>query len=104
MGDDVVFASFVNCIVLATIYAEENRIQREKSIDMPLVSVFGIGLKWALRDAIAHSGSYDEIYSRNFGRGSGVSNPQRGRNALNKGGPMMLSLPHLIKHDIQSRQ
>eukprot|EP00579_Thalassiosira_antarctica_P013409 CAMPEP_0201945108 /NCGR_PEP_ID=MMETSP0903-20130614/53734_1 /ASSEMBLY_ACC=CAM_ASM_000552 /TAXON_ID=420261 /ORGANISM="Thalassiosira antarctica, Strain CCMP982" /LENGTH=869 /DNA_ID=CAMNT_0048488167 /DNA_START=93 /DNA_END=2702 /DNA_ORIENTATION=+ len=91
--DDVQFASFVNCMVLATIHAQGNDIHREKSREMPSCSVFGSDLNWALRDAIAYSGSYDEIYSRNFG--SNVSAAYRGRNTLNKGGPLMLSFPHL---------
>ena len=91
--DDALFASFVNCVVLATIYAEENKIQREKSSEMPLVSVFGSHLNWALRDAIVYSGSYDQIYSRNFG--SNLSEAFSMRNALNEGGPMMHSHPHL---------
>ena len=91
--DDALFASFVNCIVLATIYAQENRIRRDESSKLPLVSVFGRKLDWALRDAIMHSGSYDQIYSNNFGRN--VTEGLRGRNSLNDGGPMMHSLPGL---------
>jgi len=87
--DDVRFASFVNCVVLATIYAQENKIPREKSSEMPLVSVFGSHLNWALRDAIVYSGSYDQIYARNFG--SNVSEAFRGQNTLNKGGPLLHS-------------
>mmetsp|Transcript_19829 Transcript_19829/g.43151 ORF Transcript_19829/g.43151 Transcript_19829/m.43151 type:complete len:1013 (+) Transcript_19829:140-3178(+) len=105
--DDVLFASFVNCIVLATIYAQTNGITRDKSGDMPYVSVFGTALNWALRDAIAYSGGYGEIYSRNFGGDGGYDQiaslsiesggfkSTRGRNTLNKGGPLMLSFPHL---------
>ena len=91
--DDVLFASFVNCIVLATIYAQDNRIHRDESSQLPLVSVFGSHLNWALRDAIVYSGSYDQIYSRNFG--SNISEAFRGRNTLNEGGPLMHSLPLL---------
>merc|ERR1712127_844843 len=39
--DDKMFSSFVNCIVLATIYAQENGIKRERSNELPLVSTFG---------------------------------------------------------------
>ena len=91
--DDVLFASFVNCIVLATIHAQESRISRDTSSEMPLVSVFGSGFNWALRDAIAYSGSYDEIFVDTFG--TNATEALRGRNTLNKGGPMMHSLPHL---------
>ena len=94
--NDVQFASFVNCIVLATVYARENGIQRDKSGDMPLVTLFGSELNWALRDAIFYSGSYDEIHAQNFGFGSkNVSEADRGRCSLNRGGPLMLSFPHL---------
>ena len=92
--DDKLASSFVNCIVSAAIYAQENEIQREKSNEMPLVSLFGNDLNWALRDAIAYSGSYDEIYMKNFG--SGVLEVDRGRNILNKGGPILHSFPHII--------
>lgn len=91
--DDVMFASFVNCIVLATIYAQENDITSENRRELPLVSVFGSDLIWALRDAIAYSGGYDKIYRKNFG--IEVSEMKRGRNALNQGGPMLHSIPHL---------
>ena len=84
------FASFVNCIVFATIYAEENRIKKENSREMPLVTVFGSDLSWILRDAIVYSGSYDDIYSENFG--SNVTEVSKGRNTLNEGGPLMHSL------------
>ncbi|KAL7538937.1 hypothetical protein ACHAXR_008892, partial [Thalassiosira sp. AJA248-18] len=91
--DDVLFASLVNCIVISTIYAQENSILRERSKEMPLVSVFGSSLRWALRDAIAYSGSYDQIYIKHFG--SEASEVDRGRNTLNKGGPQHHSFPSL---------
>ena len=94
--DDVLFASFVNCIVLATIFAQENGIQREKSGRMPSVSVFGSNLNWALRDAIAFSGSYDQIYRKHFG--SNVYEVDRGRNSLNQGGPLLKSFLRLPQH------
>lgn len=90
---DALFASFVNCIVLATIYDQENMLQREKSGEMPLVSVFGGDFNWALRDAIAYSGSYDQIYTKFFGKN--VTEALRGRNTLSKGGSLLLSLPRL---------
>jgi len=93
--DDVLFASFVNCVVMATIHAQENDIQKHKSREMPLISIFGSNSSWALRDAISYSGSYDEIYARNFG--SGVAKSARGRNTLNDGGPLMLPFLNLSK-------
>mmetsp|Transcript_19228 Transcript_19228/g.40276 ORF Transcript_19228/g.40276 Transcript_19228/m.40276 type:complete len:263 (-) Transcript_19228:48-836(-) len=92
---DVLFASFVNCVVMATIYAQENDIQKHKSREMPLISIFGSEIGWALRSAIFYSGSYDEIYARNFG--SGVAKSARGRNTLNDGGPLMLPFLNLSK-------
>ncbi|KAL7524438.1 hypothetical protein ACHAXR_000571 [Thalassiosira sp. AJA248-18] len=77
---------------MSTIYAQENLIQSERSKEMPLVSVFGGSLRWALRDAIAYSGSYDQIYTKHFGK---VSKVNRGRNTLNKGGPLLHSFPSL---------
>lgn len=72
--DDVLFTSFVNCVVLATIYAEE----RGKN-QVPLASIFGEDLRWSLRDAVSYSNSYDDLYSKHFGLDS-----DRGRNELNR--------------------
>ena len=60
---------------------------------MPLASLFGSDLRWALRDAITYSGNYDDVYTKNFG--SQVSDAERGWNALNEGGPLQLYLPGL---------
>ena len=90
---DSLFSSFVNIVVLATIYAQENDIVRSESRKMPLVSVFGRGFSWALRDAISYSGSYDGLYRKHFGDFA----VNRGRNTLNnKGGPQIHSFPGLI--------
>jgi len=108
--DDVLFTSFVNCVVMATIYAQENHIQKENSEEMPLVSLFGDNLSWALKNAISYSGSYDQIYMKHFGnvntpraakdnadyKGNdegGSTQASRGRNTLNEGGPLIFSLP-----------
>ena len=91
--DNVLFSSFVNAVVVATIYAQENGIKMKQSKEMPLMSIFGSELKWALRDAISHLGNYDEIYRKNFGY---VAEEDRGRNILNeKGGPQLHSFPGL---------
>ena len=79
--DDVLFSSFVNFIVMATIYAQEKGIKREESKE-----------NWVLRDAIAYIGSYDQIYTKHFGD---VLEEERGRNTLNKGGPQIHSFPGL---------
>jgi hypothetical protein len=90
--DDVVFSSLVNCVVLATIYTQEN-INRGISSELPLSPIFGSDFNWALRDAIAYSGSYDQLYTKNFGE---VLEEDRGRNNLNnKGGPQLHSFPGL---------
>ena len=64
--EDLLFSSFVNCAILATIYAAKN------SKEMPLLSIFGSEFDWALRDALNFGGSYDEIYSKNFGDASRI--------------------------------
>lgn len=90
--DDPVFSSFVNCVVVAPTHAQEIGVTKERSRDMPLISIFGTRFSWALRDAIAYSGTYDDVYSKNFG---GVSEVERGRNSLNKGGAQVHSFPGL---------
>eukprot|EP00579_Thalassiosira_antarctica_P001572 CAMPEP_0201869988 /NCGR_PEP_ID=MMETSP0902-20130614/3284_1 /ASSEMBLY_ACC=CAM_ASM_000551 /TAXON_ID=420261 /ORGANISM="Thalassiosira antarctica, Strain CCMP982" /LENGTH=799 /DNA_ID=CAMNT_0048395557 /DNA_START=157 /DNA_END=2553 /DNA_ORIENTATION=- len=66
---DVLFSSFANTVVMATVYAVENGISREgKSMEMPLIELFGSNLKWMLRDVIHHIGSYNDIYSDTHGQ------------------------------------
>ena len=85
--DDDIFSSFVNSVVLGTIFAQENNINRKKSVEMPLLPIQDFS--WALRDAVSFSGSYNAIYENNFG-----DVPERGRNFLNSdGGPQILSFP-----------
>jgi len=98
--DDILFSSFVNCVVLATIHAEEKSITRDRSEEMPLVSIFGSKYSWALRDAVAYSGSYDQMYAKHF---IDVAYEDRGRNTLNdSGGPQMHSFPGLRQlHKLQ---
>ena len=62
-----IFSAFVNCVVLATIYAQEKSIVREESNDMPILPSFGREFEWALKDVIHYSGSYDQIYEKKFG-------------------------------------
>ena len=91
--NDVLFSSFVNCIVWATIYAQEKGITIKENKEMPLMTIFGSHFNWALRDAIAYSGSYDELYEKHFGD---VSEEDRGRNHLNDyNSPQIHSFPGL---------
>ena len=91
--DNVLFSSFVNCIVLATIYAQEKGITTEENKEMPLMTIFGSHFNWALRDAIAYSGGYGQIYTKHFGD---ALEEDRGRNILNnKGDPQIHSFPGL---------
>merc|ERR1719401_3124499 len=79
--DDGLFSSFVNAVVVATIYAQQEEITT--STAMP---TFGHQFNWALRDAFNCSGSYDEMFEKNF---PSVRKEERGRNVLNKGGPQL---------------
>ena len=63
--DDEMFCSFVNLVVLAPSHAQVHGISQQHSDDMPLVSVFGSNIGWALRDAVAQSGNYNEILASN---------------------------------------
>ena len=48
--DNVLFSSFVNCIVLAKIYAEEKGIKIEEGKEMPSMTMFGsqFNLAWGM--------------------------------------------------------
>ncbi len=84
--DDSLFSSFVNCAVLAVLYAEESGIDQ-----VPLSSIFGSKMRWSLRDAVSYSESYDKLFAKHFGIDS-----VRGRNGLNRifeAGPQLHSLP-----------
>ena len=52
--DNAIFSSFVNCVVLATIHAQEMAITKEASNFMSLKPWFGRDFDWALRDVILH--------------------------------------------------
>ena len=91
--EDALFSSFVECAVSSTIYAQEHHITKENSRDMPLISLFGGKFNWALRDAVSYSGSYDEMYEKNF---IDAAKDNRGRNVLNRRtGPQIQSFPGL---------
>ena len=89
---DRMFSSFVNCIVLSTIYATSEGIDKNNSFAMPSVTIFGMDMLWALKDAISANGNYYEIFSSNFD----VKNNIRGRNHLNSHQhPQLLDMPGL---------
>jgi len=88
--DDSLFTSFVNCVVLATLFAEE--IGRNQ---VPFASIFGDDHRWSMRDAVSYSDSYDELYKKHFG-----IDTVRGRNGLNRiTGPQLHSLPGLTSDE-----
>jgi hypothetical protein len=91
-----VFSSFVNCVVLATLFAAEQSISKDSYTEMPLMHLFGLEYQWMLRDAISANGNYEEIYASNFGLNS---SSDRGRNTLNAPDPsyqpQLLELPGL---------
>ena len=91
---NALFSSFVNCVVLATIYAEEEGIAKEEYKRIPQISLFGNLFAWSLRDTISYSGSYNELYTKHFGE---HNHTERGRNRLNDGdGPRIHSFPGLL--------
>ena len=79
--EDKLFSLVVNSVVVAIIHAIENGVEKEAWKAMPL---FGENVTWMLNDAISYSGSYDELYSKNFGN---IGEKDRGRNILKDGGP-----------------
>ena len=89
--DDKMFSSFVNCIVSVTFLAAEKGIGKEQSMEIPKLRIFGRTFLWSFIDAIFYSGTYDDIYTKNFGN---IATADRGRNNLNReGGPQMHSFP-----------
>ena len=89
---DGMFSSFVNCIVLSTIYATSEGIDKNNSFAMPSVTIFGMDMLWALKDAISANGNFDEMFSSNFDDEDDI----RGRNHLNSHQhPQLLDLPGL---------
>ncbi len=89
---DGMFSSFVNCIVLSTIYATSEGIDKNNSFAMPSMTIFGMDMLWALKDAISANGNYYEMLSTNFD----VDDDIRGRNHLNSyQHPQLLDMPGL---------
>lgn len=63
--DDAGWFDFVNWVVGAAIYAEDNNITRPTS--MPLVPMFGNDLENAFRNSFETIGHYGEIFNRTIG-------------------------------------
>jgi len=94
--DGLLFSSFVNLVVVATFYAEKESISKKRSKKMPLIPIFRNDFipKWALRDAIFYTGSYHELYKKNFP----AAPDDRGRNQVNDDdGPQIHSFPGLFR-------
>eukprot|EP00804_Cyclotella_cryptica_P018122 CCRYP_005906-RB/>CCRYP_005906-RB protein AED:0.01 eAED:0.01 QI:1407/1/1/1/1/1/2/361/429 len=90
--EDGMFSSFVNCIVLSTIYATSEGVDKNNSFALPSMTIFGKDMLWAMKDAISANGNYDEIFSKNFI----VEEELRGRNYLNSHQhPQLLDMPGL---------
>jgi len=96
--DDTQWTNFVNWVVMATIYAEENNIVQTTSNEMPLVSLFGPELDRMMRDTILAVGNYGEMYQRVLGQNA----TRVGRNMLNVSpyGPQMYPLPLSSDNDL----
>jgi len=89
--DDSQWSAFVYWTVIATIFAEEEFIGKEKSFRMPVVRLFGPGFVQMFRDAISPFGNYGEIYDLTVGKRI----DRAGRNHLNviPFGPQQLPFP-----------
>jgi len=91
--NDPQWAAFVNWVVMAMFYAEDKGIGMNTSSSMPIVGVFGGGLKQMLLDCILAVGSYSEAYSRTME----MTIPRTGANRLNEGlrGAQHYPIPYL---------
>ena len=77
--DDPAFSSFVQWVVAATFYAEEQGITQATGASMPTVSLFGHNYFAMFRRAVEAVGNYGEMYQRNLGS----ELPRSGANRLN---------------------
>jgi len=92
--DDPQWTSFVNGVVDATFFAEEQGITKETSGKMPEVNLFSEVFSEMFRNVISAVGSYGEIYERSI-----EDEIQRsGLNLLNTqlGGPQHYPLPGVV--------
>jgi len=79
---DIVFSSFVNAVVTATIHAAREDITKDNIIQMPIIGLFGDELQFMLKDVVSSIGNYDEIYdkSHNLGKYEGENASRVGNN------------------------
>ncbi|CAB9521716.1 extracellular solute-binding protein [Seminavis robusta] len=90
LNTDPQWNDFVYWIVMGVIFAEEEGITAETSVDMPIVSLFGEKLKQMFRDCVASVGNYAELYNATL---QDVV-PRGGANRLNEGlaGPQLFPI------------
>ena len=60
-------------VVIATIYAQRQKISKATHSEMPLIYLFGDSLTFMLRDLIAYGGNYDEIMNEAFANSDGTT-------------------------------
>ena len=72
--DDPQWYRFVNWIVIAAFFAEENGITLANAQEMPEINLFGESLSRMFQHAIAMAGNIAEVFERNFGNQGGKQN------------------------------
>ncbi len=65
--DDPQWSSFVNWVVVATFYAEEQNLTQATYQDMPTTNLLGTEFTYMLQNVILAVGSHGEILARNAG-------------------------------------
>lgn len=66
--------------VMASVYAEAYGIDKDLSLDLPIIGSFGPPFEKFFQHVVGTIGNYNEIYERNLGNVM----PRSGRNMLNK--------------------
>ncbi|CAB9514743.1 Putative amino-acid ABC transporter-binding protein YhdW [Seminavis robusta] len=90
--DDKQFSDFVFWVVMTMIFADENAIGPANVTAIPVVLLWGEGLKQSLRDCVYALGTYGDVYNRSLQEAA----PRSGANLLNQGplfGPQQFSVP-----------
>jgi hypothetical protein len=78
--DDPQWSSFVNWVIIALTFAEEQGISQVNFNQVPTTNLFGTDFTTMLQDAVREVGSRKEILMRN---GAGTTYPVRPINTLN---------------------